>query len=386
MNALARFQKLSLAAAISGFVALGLGCALAPTRGFTALLAGAIMIVGLGVGGTALMSLNLVAKSGWYVVIKRIWEGFSASLLAGAAILVVATGLGLRWLYEWARPEAAHDHLLHLKAGYLNVPFFFARMAFILGVWLLFSTRLRRISTAQDSATADGAVALARKAVSWGAGFLVLGAITICLGAFDWLMTIEARWFSTIFGFYNIAGILCSTVTATTVAAILLSRAGLLPQLTEHHLHNLGKFMFGFCTFWAYQWFSQFMLIWYSNLPEETQYFELRWQGGWMPIFLLVPLLNWALPFFLLLPAKAKHTPKHLLVVSAILLVGRWLDLWLMAAPGNIPVRPWLGVVELAGFVGPLGLFAFVVSRQFGRVPLLAAKDPYVMESVHHHG
>jgi len=386
MNALARFQKISLAAGIAGLLTLAIGCLVAPTRGFTALLCGALMVVGLGVGGTALMALHLVANAGWHVVIKRIWEGFSATLVVGAALSLAATGLGLKTLYEWARPEAAHDHLLQLKAGYLNAPFFFIRMAVVLGAWLFFSKRLRSISQAQDKGTEEEAKSLASKAVGWGAAFLVVGAVTICLSAFDWLMTIEARWFSTIFGFYNIAGILASTITATAMAAILLNRAGLLPQLNQHHLHDMGKLMFGFCTFWAYQWFSQFMLIWYSNLPEETVYFEHRWQGGWLPMFFLIPLLNWVLPFFLLLPAKAKHSQRHILIVGSIILVGRWLDLWLMAAPGNMIERPFLGVFELAGFIGPLGLFAFAASRQFGRVPLLAAKDPYVMESLHHHG
>lgn len=387
MTALARLQKLSLSAAIAALGVLGLGCVMTPARGFTALLTGSLFVLGLSVGGLVLWSLHTVANAGWHVVIKRVWEGFAAALLVGAALLLVAVGPGMQVLYEWARPEAAHDHLLHLKAAYLNAPFFFARLAVILGLWFLFAVKIRRLSLAQDAATSDAqAVAYTRKAVGHAAVFLVVGAITICVAAFDWLMSLEAHWFSTIFGLYNIAGILASTVTATIVAAVLLKQAGLLPQITDKHLHDLGKLMFGFSTFWAYMWISQFLLIWYSNLPEETQYFEARWLGGWMPLFILVPLLNWVVPFFSLLPRKAKHSPRHLLIVGGVLLLGRWLDLWLMAAPSNLPERPMFGVFELAGIVGPVALFVFAVSRTFGRVPLLAARDPYLVESLHHHG
>lgn len=384
---LLRARNLCLALGVSGSITLATGLAFAPARGFTALLTGAWFVLGLAVGGIALMALHLVSNAGWYVVVKRTWEGFAAALIVGATLLVVATGAGLPVLYEWARPEASHDHLLHLKAAYLNRPFFFVRMGLILGAWFFFAHRLRRLSLAQDQAISDeAAVKLNARAVRSAAIFLVVGAITVCVAAFDWLMSLEARWFSTIFGLYNIAGILASTVTTTIMVAILLNRAGLLPQLNEHHLHDLGKLMFGFCTFWAYMWISQFLLIWYTNIPEETQYFEARWRGGWTPLFYLVPVLHWALPFFLLLPRKAKHSASHLLIVGSVMLLGRWLDLWLMAAPSNLPERPWFGVFELAGIVGPIGLFGFVLLRVFSRVPLWAARDPYAAESLHHHG
>lgn len=384
---LLKVRNVALALGISGLSMLLLGFVAAPARAFTSLLTGAWFVLGLGVGGLALMSLHLVANAGWYVVVKRTWEGFAAALVVGAALLVLATGGGLSVLYEWARPEASQDHLLHLKAAYLNRPFFFVRMAAILATWFFFAHRLRRLSRAQDAAiSSDVARKLNGRAVAWAAAFLVLGAITVCLAAFDWLMSLEARWFSTIFGLYNIAGVLASTVTATIIAVVLLSRAGLLPQLNQHHLHDLGKLMFGFCTFWAYLWISQFLLIWYTNIPEETQYYEARWRGGWLPLFILVPILHWAAPFFALLRRKAKHSPKYLLVVGTIMLLGRWLDLWLMTAPANLPLRPAFGVFELAGVVGPVGLFVFGVTRVMSGVPLFAARDPYAGESLHHHG
>jgi hypothetical protein len=377
----ARVQRPALAVAALGLATLAVGFAVAPARAFSNLLVGAYLVLGLSVGGVVLLSLLAVAKAGWAVVLKRVLESFGA-FLPVAAVLLAATTPGLRVLYEWARPEAHGEPLLAAKAAYLNAPFFLARMAAILGVWLLFSTALRRASLRQDQ---SGDLAETRRVVRLGAGFLVAFGVTGCLAAFDWIMTLEPRWFSTIFGFYNVAGILVSTVSAVAIAAIVLSRAGALPELSPSHLHDLGKLMFAFSTFWAYQWVSQFLLIWYSNLPEETAYFELRWQGGWLPVFFLNLVLCWALPFLLLLPRAVKRNPRTLLPIALLLLAARWLDLWLMVMPANFPDRPWPGLFELAGLAGPVGLFVFHVSRTWARVPLLARRDPYFVESAHHH-
>jgi len=380
MMALARWQKTALGLAVIGLATLLVGLAVDPARALTNLLIGAILVVGLSAGALAILCLLTVANAGWAVVLRRVLEGF-ASFLPFAALLLLATTPGLRVLYEWARPSAAHDHLLAAKAIFLNPGFFVLRMVLILGVWILFSRRLLSLSLAQD---ARDELALTRAAVRWAAGFLVVFAVTVCLAAFDWLMTLEARWFSTIFGFYNIAGILVSTCAAVAIAAILLSRAGLLPELNPSHLHDLGKLMFAFSTFWAYQWISQFLLIWYANIPEETVYFEVRWENGWMPVFFANLIAGWVLPFALLLPRAAKRDPRRLLPIAVLLLVARWLDLWLMAMPANFTNAPLPGIFELAGFVGPLGLFVFWVSRRFGRVPLIVRHDPYLVESLHH--
>jgi hypothetical protein len=378
---LAKAERLALVAGALGLGALAVGVAAAPARAFANLLVGAYFVLGLSVGGVVLLSLLAVAGAGWAVVLKRVFEGFGAFLPLGAALLT-ATTPGLRVLYEWARPGAHADPLLASKAAFLNAPFFLARMAVILGVWLLFARALRRASLRQDQ---TGDLGETRRTVRLAAGFLVAFAITGCLAAFDWIMTLEARWFSTIFGFYNIAGILVSTVAAVALAAIALRRAGALPQLAPSHLHDLGKLMLAFATFWAYQWLSQFLLIWYSNIPEETAYFELRWQGGWLPVFFANIALGWLVPFVALLPRAVKRDARTLAAVAVLLLLARWLDVWQMVLPAAFPERPWPGLLELAGLVGPLGLFVFHVARTFRRVPLVARRDPYFVESAHHH-
>jgi len=377
----ARVQVGALAVALAGFTALAVGMVFEPARAFSNLLVGAYLVLGLSAGGGVLLSLMAVANAGWAVVLKRIFEAFGAFLPFAAALLLAATIPGMRVLYAWARPAAHADPLLVAKAAFLNAPFFMLRMGAILAIWMAFATALRRASLRQDL---TGDPAETRRTVRLAAGFLVAFAITGCLAAFDWIMTLEPHWFSTIFGFYNLAGILVSTVSAVAVAAILLERAGVLPELAPAHLHDLGKLMISFATFWAYQWLSQFLLIWYSNIPEETAYFELRWQGGWMPVWATNLVLGWLLPFLLLLPRPVKRDPRRLLPIALLLVFARWLDIWLMVLPSNFPDRPWPGLLELAGLAGPVGLFVFMVARTFQRVPLLARRDPYFVESVHH--
>jgi hypothetical protein len=381
VNALARVQKGALIAAIVGLSVLAIGAFAEPTRAYTNLLVGALFVLGLAAGALVWLCLLTVSNAGWAVVVKRVLEGFAGFVPAGA-ILLLATLPGLRALYLWARPDALTEPAIAAKRAFLNPAFFTIRMVLILAVWTLFAAKLRRWSLRQDRDGGPAATAASRRL---GAGFLVTFAVTACLGAFDWVMTIEPLWYSTIFGFYNLAGILVSSVSAVAIAAVLLARAGVLPQLKPDHLHDLGKLMFGFATFWAYQWFSQFLLIWYANIPDETAYYELRWQGGWMPLFFVNLIVNWGLPFLLLLPRAAKRNPSYLLWVGVLMLAGRWLDLWVMTMPGNHPTCPAPGLYELAGLVGPLGLFVFLTARTFQKVPLLARNDPYLGESLHHH-
>jgi len=386
MNTLARVQKVALPIAVVGLAVLLAGAFSEPTRAFTNLLVGALLVMGLATGAMVWLCLLAVANAGWAAVLRRVLEGFGAFVPVGA-LLILATTPGLRAVYAWARPDAGADPLMVAKAAFLNPTFFLIRMVVILAAWTLFTARLRRWSLSQDAAVlATGAPGDATAATKrWAAGFLATFAITACLAAFDWVMTIEASWYSTIFGLYNLAGILASSAAAVAIAAVLLHRAGALPELRPDHLHDLGKLMLGFATFWGYLWFCQFLLIWYSNLPDETAYFELRWQGGWQPLFFANLLLGWTVPFLALLPRSAKRSPSHLLRVGGLMLAARWLDLWLMTMPGNFPTRPWPGLYELAGVVGPLALFVFITTRTFQRVPLIARRDPFLAESLHHH-
>jgi hypothetical protein len=289
---------------------------------------------------------------------------------------------GSNSIYEWARPGVMEtDHLLHEKVAYLNTPFYIIRMLVVLGLWLLFAFRLRSLSLAQDR---DNLVERTHQSVRWSTGFLVCFALTFSMASFDWIMGLEAQWFSTVFGMYNIAGLLSSAAAAIVLTCILLNKAGLFPEFRIPHVHDLAKLVFAFCTFWAYLWFCQFMLIWYGNLPEETIYFVRRWHGGWQPIFYLNFMLNWVLPFFLLLPRPLKRNPGYVAFVALIVLLGRWVDIYLMVAPYNFSSPP-IGWVEVSAVVGFVGLFVFCLQRKFKKAPLISKNDPYLQESLNLH-
>ncbi|MCY1020962.1 hypothetical protein [Pyxidicoccus sp. MSG2] len=375
-------RRAALAVAVAGLGTLGAGLVLYPARALSSLLTSGFYFLCLGLGGAMFLALMYVANAGWFTVFKRIPEAFASYVPWGAVPLLVLVPFAPK-LYLWARPGIMEtDHLLHQKAAFLNVPFFGVRMVLTLALWTGFTWMLRRNSLRQDSERTE---ALTKRNVAVSAVFLVFFGLTFCLAAFDWLMSLEPHWFSTIYALYNVAGLLSSSVCAITVAAILLHRAGALPQLNSSHLHDLGKLMFGFATLWAYLWFSQFLLIWYANIPEETVYFIARMHGGWAVPFYLNVVLNWALPFVLLLPRPAKRSPSHLLRVAAVLLAGRWLDLYLMVAPANMPEGAGLGVYELAGFLGVGALFTLAVTRAVRSAPMIPAGDPYLVESLHHH-
>ncbi|WP_224364412.1 hypothetical protein [Hyalangium versicolor] len=369
-------------AAAVGLGGLAVGMALESTRALASLLTNGFFFLCLGLGGAVFLALMYVANAGWFTVFKRIPEAFASYVPVGAASLLLLLP-GVSSLYLWARPGVMEkDHLLHAKAAFLNVPSFAVRMVVMLGLWSAFAWVLRRNSLRQDQErNAEGT----RRNVKVSALFLCLFGLTFCLAAFDWLMSLEPHWFSTIFGLYNIAGLLSSSVCALTMAAILLKRSGAMPAINTSHLHDLGKLMFGFATLWAYLWFSQFLLIWYANLPEETVYYVARMHGGWTVPFYANLAINWALPFLLLLPRSAKRSEAHLLRVASLLLVGRWLDLYLMVAPSNMPENASVGLYEAAGFLGLAGLFVVSVTRAVQSVPLVPEGDPYLMESLHHH-
>ncbi|WP_257455214.1 hypothetical protein [Archangium lipolyticum] len=375
-------RRASMALAVLGLLGLAAGLALEPTRGFSSLLLNGFFFLTLALGGAVFLALNSVANAGWYTVFKRIPEAFASYVPVGAASLLVVLA-GLPSLYLWARPGVMEtDHLLHKKVAFLNAPGFAIRMAVMLALWAFLTWRLRKNSLEQD---AEPSAEPTKRNVATSAIFLVLFALSFCLASFDWLMSLEPHWFSTIYGLYNVAGLLESSLAAITVAVVLMKRSGLMKEINTSHLHDLGKLMFGFATLWAYLWFSQFLLIWYANIPEETVYFINRMHGGWGGPFYLNVVLNWALPFVLLLPKPAKRNATHLCLVAGIMLAGRWLDLHLMIAPSNMPEYGGINVWDVAGLVGLGALFVLAVTRTVVSVPLISRNDPYLVESLHHH-
>jgi hypothetical protein len=375
-------RRKALAVAVAGLaVTLG-GLWFSPAATLAAWLVSAFVFLALGLAAIAFLALMHVGGAGWHVALKRVVEAMAATVPVGAVTIVVLLA-GLPTLYHWADPHAAHDPVLAAKHAFLSPGPFAVRMVAVLATWSIFGYFLRRASVAQD---ADGAVRHTRVGAALSAVFLLVFGWTFSLASVDWLMSLEPHWFSTIFGWYNLGGLLVSGVAAIAVLTILLRRRGLLPHVNDGHVQDLGRLIFGFSTLWAYLWLSQYLLIWYSNIPEETAWYVRRTRGGWSFLFYLNLAVGWALPFLALLPWGAKRHERHLLYLCVVVLAGRWLDVHLMVMPAVAPVDPGIGLVDVAAFAGAGGLFVLAFDRALGRAPLLPRSDPYLVESLHHRG
>jgi hypothetical protein len=362
-------------------VLLGLG--FAPERTWPNILLVGMYVVGLALAGMLFLAFHYLTTAGWSVCLKRIAEAMASTLPLGALLILACLG-GVGVLYEWSNPDVvAASELLQKKTAWLNIPFFAGRMVFYLAVWMLFCRALVRTSRRQDE---TGGLAAQRRSTALSAGFMAVFAVTFSLASFDWLMSLEAEWFSTIFSVYNFVGSFVSGLAMITITAIVLRRNGALKGvITEHHLHDLGKLLIGFTTFWMYIWFCQYMLIWYSNLPEEVTYYEWRHQGAWAVLTVACLLANWVIPFLVLLPRSAKTDEATLLRICSLLLVGHWLDLYLVVQPVFTPAAPVLGLWEIAPVVLAVALFLLSFRRGLAAADLVPRGDPYLEESLHHH-
>ncbi|GLH72267.1 membrane protein [Geothrix limicola] len=321
---------------ILGGLLLALGLVLQAERGWANLLLTAFNLACVGLGGLFLLAIQSITGARWSDPILKAHRAMPA-LLPVAGVLMLLLAYGAAVLYPWARPGADLDPVLHGRLAWLNTPFFFGRVILIFAAWIWAGRRLAR--------QGRGAAA-----------FILIFALTFCLANFDWLMSLEPIWSSTIFAIYGFSGMFLQGIAIVTISAIVLRRVGLIPAVSKAQNHDLGKLLFAFSSFWAYIFLSQFLLIWYANLPEETGPLRLLLQAPWVPLFYLNLLLNFGLPFVLLLQRKAKTSETVLLATCAILLVGRWLDLYLQIMPPVLRgAAPAFGLPELGGILLQLG-------------------------------
>lgn len=352
-------------------------------RAWFAYLVGYFYFFILGIGGLFFASLQYVSKAGWSVNIRRFSEALTA-FLPVAFIGALALLLGGKYLYEWMVPaHVAADPLLQHKSGYLNVTFFVIRVLLFFGLWLLFRSKLVGGSVAQDQ---SGDVSITEKAVGWSVAFLLVFALSFSLFGVDLVMSLQPHWFSTIFGVYLFAGLFQSTMALMILMIIYCMRKGVLTGFVdENHLHDLGKYLFAFTVFWAYIAYSQYMLIWYANLPEETVFYMPRMMGSWLYVSAALLLFKFVVPFLALLPRWAKRTPAHLAAVSILILVMQYVDLYWLIYPNFNSEQAVMGLPEIGMFLGFAGIFFFTVTRFLGRYSIVPVKDPRQFESNHHH-
>ncbi|MEL0298852.1 MAG: quinol:cytochrome C oxidoreductase [Flavobacteriaceae bacterium] len=335
----------------------------------------------IALGALAFYAIQRAAQAGWSPVLFRVMEGITGYLLPGTLIvfvLLALSGMHFNHLFIWMDPEVvAHDKLIQGKTGFLNVPFFLARaVIYILG-WNTYRYFSRRFSLAQDSATD---ISNHKKNFRISAGFLVFFIVTESMMSWDWIMSIDPHWFSTLFGWYVFASMFVSGITTIALVAIYLKSKGYLEKVNDSHIHDLGKFMFGISIFWTYLWFSQFMLIWYSNIPEEVTYFITRIEDYNLPFFGML-VMNFIFPLLILMNSAYKRLNLFIIMAGIVILLGHYIDVFNMIMPSAVGDQWFIGIPEIGAFLFFFGLFIYVVFNELTKAPLEAKGDPYMGES-----
>ncbi len=339
----------------------------------------------LSVGALAFYAIQFAAQAGWSPVLFRVMEGITAYLLPGSIIffiILVLTGSHMNHLFTWMDADVvAHDKLIQAKSGYLNVPFFLIRAAIFLIIWNGYRFLSRKYSIAQDNATDNR---FFKKSFNLSALFLVLFIISESIMSWDWIMSVDPHWYSTLFGWYVFASFFVSGITAITMITLYLKSKGYLEEVNKSHIHDLAKFMFGISIFWTYLWFSQFMLIWYSNIPEEVTYFVTRIEHFKLPFFGMLAL-NFIFPLLILMNADFKRLTWIVVGAGTVILFGHYMDFYMMIYPATVGEQWSIGIPEISAILFFLGLFIFVVFTALTKAPLIANRNPYMGESKHFH-
>ncbi|RPI55402.1 MAG: hypothetical protein EHM55_07985 [Acidobacteria bacterium] len=375
-------SKLTIAGA-AGVVVCAIGLALNPAQFVRSFLPAYLWMLAITLGSLALAMVHQVSGGAWGVVIRRIL-GAASRTLPLLTFLFLPIALGLRSLYPWA--DAAHvadDPILQWKQPYLNVPFFLARAAVYFIVWNAMAFFLNKWSVEQD---ATGDPMIPRKMQLLSAGGLLAYGLTITFAAFDWLMSLEPHWFSTIYGVLIMGGQALSAMAfSIVVLAWLVRRAPFDELITATHFHDLGNLMMGFTMLWAYFAFSQYLIIWAANIPEETEWYLHRTGHGWQYMAIMLLLFHFAVPFLVLLHRAIKRNPAMVSKVAAVIVVMRFVDLYWLSAPafahGGEPHFHWLDVaLPISLALVWLGYFVYQLR---GRA-LLPLYDPEFREALKH--
>ncbi len=375
-------RRVGLGLVLVGVLAAVLTAFVSPERLVPNYIVGFFYVLSIAVTATFMSALLFLVRAGWSATVRRVIE-FVASplpfLLIGLLPLVLLPATFFHWIHELH----AGDEVLQSKSWYLNEPFLIARLLLYAAIWGLMYRFIIGNSLRQDTAPAGDWTPTLRN-FRWSAAWILLYALSFTFAAVDVLMALEPHWYSTIFGVYVFAASFTATIATAILLVVALREGGYLRKfITEEHYHDLGKLLFAFCIFWAYIAFSQYMLIWYGNLPEETIYFLKRMgQGTWQSFGIVLPVLRFILPFALLLRRDAKRNPRILMLAAAIVLIGHYVDIAWIVLPAFAPTLRW-GWQEVGIFAGFLGLFLVLMTRLMERVPAVAVRDPYLQESLH---
>ncbi len=378
-----RLPRIGLAMAVVGLggaLALGLASPAARPQLWHSWLVASLFALSIALGGLFFVLVQHATQAGWSVVVRRIAENAMATL-PFLALLFAPLLLGMGDLFHWSHGEAvAADPLLQHKQPYLNVPFFILRTVAYFAIWSGLSIWFGRLSRLQDQTGDQEITRRLRRASAPG---LLLFAFTVTFFSFDWLMSLNPHWYSTIFGVYFFSGSMVGIFAFMSLIALDARRTGLLAEvISPEHMHDLGKLLFAFVAFWAYIGFSQFFLIWYGNLPEETVFFAVRLTGSWRAATILLALGHFVVPFFFLLPRTIKRNTAALAGAAFWLLFVHLLDLYWLVMPNLHPESLAPGLLDGAALLGSIGVFIAAFGWSLRRQALVPLRDPRLPESL----
>ena len=376
-----RLKNITLGIGIFGIITIGLGLYFNPEKTWANFLLSNYYFISIIVGATFFLAIQYITQSGWSAMFIRIPHAIGMYMPV-AAIIILFLIFGMHSIYHWSIPGVAeHNPGIEHKSPYLNIPFFFIRLVIIFALWILMTWLLRKTSLREDH---ESNLKYFHKSEHYSKIYIFILAITFSVLTFDLIMSIDVEWFSTIFALKNFASGFYHAVSIITLIVILLNRNGCFRDLNKTHLRYFSKYIFILGIVWAYLWFIQYLIIWYANIQEETIYYVIRTEGKWRTFFFLNIILNWAIPFLILLPVRTNTNKSVLVFISIILVIGQWVDLYLQIMPGSVGEFN-IGYIEIGVFAGFAGLFIFIVSRALGRIPLIPKNHPFLGESIHLH-
>lgn len=366
-------------------IATGMGDDHFKTRLLTNGLINGFFYFALGLGALFFLALQYATETGWYASVKRVIEAVAGFIPYGMGIfgvvLLTITFMDGAHIYTWMDPETvAHDEMIQGKSAYLNKTFFWIRTIIYFITYFYFLNGFKKRSIEEDRI---GGTDLHFKNYRQGALFLVFFAVFSSTSSWDWLMSIDVHWFSTLYGWYTFAGMWCSTMVVLVVTTLYLKKLGYLKKVNDSHIHDLGKWTFATSFLWSYLWFSQFMLIWYANIGEEVTYYQMR-IDNYKVMYFAMFVINFAFPMLLLMSRDAKRHAGILTMVGFIILAGHWVDVYIMVSGGSMGSQARIGFLEIGMAIMLLGVFIYVVLNNLTKAPLTPINHPFLDESLHH--
>ncbi len=358
-----------------------------------------VYFIGLAITGVFFFAVQYAAQAGWSSALIRIPLSFGSWLPFAFVLTLIVfylANFSSHWhMFHWldhslynetltdGSMNPNYDPIIAGKEAYLNLPFYLIRMVGIFLVWIAFFFLMRKVNFAEDQI---GGVNQYRKLIRLSAIFIIFFALSSAVGSWDWIMSIDTHWFSTMFGWYVFSSWFVASVAAITLVVILLKENGYLPMISDNHLHDLGKYVFAFSIFWTYIWFSQYLLIYYANIPEESIYFIERLKSDfYTPVFFLNIIINFFFPFLVLMTRDAKRHGVFLKIVCYVVLFGHWLDFYLMVTPGTLQENGGFGFLEIGTILVYTAAFLYVVLNSLTKSALVPKNHPMLQESMHHH-